>query len=392
MHRRLLSWRRNAQREHTMKPWNIEICDVTLRDGEQTPGVSFSCEEKADIARTLDCVGIEVIEAGFPAVSENEKQCVKTIANLGLDARICGFARAQKEAIATAIDCDVDMVSIFIPTSDLHVRVKFKKPREKVLEDALAMIDFARDHGVAVRFAAEDASRTDLVFLKEVYRRAADHGAVLLSFADTVGCLIPDEMRTIMTDLVSSVDRPFCAHCHNDMGCAVANTITAAQAGAFQLHTTVNGIGERSGNASLEELLVALRMKKGIDRYDLSQLNRLSHLVEKYSGITLPRNKPVTGELAFSHESGIHIAAILEDPSTYEYFPPDLVGGERHFILGKHTGKKALEHIVSSLGCELSEKQICTVLDLVKDHSEHKCNITPEVLRKLIKKAQESPP
>ena len=160
------------------------------------------------------------------------------------------------------------MVSIFIPTSELHVRLKFRKPREEVLADSLNMIDFARDHGVQVRFAAEDASRTDLPFLKDVYRQASDHGAVLLSFADTVGCLIPSEMNRIMSDLVSSVDRPFCAHCHNDMGCAVANTITAAEAGAFQLHTTVNGIGERSGNASLEELLVVLRMKKGIDRYD----------------------------------------------------------------------------------------------------------------------------
>jgi len=375
-----------------MKSLNIEICDVTLRDGEQTPGVSFSCKEKVEIATRLDEIGIEVIEAGFPAVSENEKHCVKTIANLGLDARICGFSRAREPDIQTAIDCDVDMVSIFIPTSELHVRLKFKKPREQVLEDALKMIDYARDHGVQVRFAAEDASRTDLPFLKKVYRGAADHGAVLLSFADTVGCLLPSDMQRIMTDLVASVDRPFCAHCHNDMGCAVANTITAAEAGAFQLHTTVNGIGERAGNASLEELLIALRMKKGIDRYDLSKLTDLSHLVEKYSGVALPRNKPVTGELAFSHESGIHIAAILEDPSAYEYFPPDLVGGERHFILGKHTGKKALEHVVSSLGCELSDKQICTVLDLVKDHSEHKCNITPDVLRKLIKKVKESPP
>jgi methanogen homocitrate synthase len=374
-----------------MKSLNIEICDVTLRDGEQTPGVSFSCKEKVEIATKLDEIGIEVIEAGFPAVSENEKHCVKTIANLGLDARICGFSRAREPDIQTAIDCDVDMVSIFIPTSELHVRLKFKKPREQVLEDALKMIDYARDHGVQVRFAAEDASRTDLPFLKKVYCGAADHGAVLLSFADTVGCLLPSDMQRIMTDLVASVDRPFCAHCHNDMGCAVANTITAAEAGAFQLHTTVNGIGERAGNASLEELLIALRMKKGIDRYDLSKLTELSHLVEKYSGVALPRNKPVTGELAFSHESGIHIAAILEDPSAYEYFPPDLVGGERHFILGKHTGKKALEHVVSSLGCELSDKQICTVLDLVKDHSEHKCNITPDVLRKLIKKVKESP-
>jgi len=375
-----------------MKPWNVEICDVTLRDGEQTPGVSFSCEEKIAIATELDAIGIEVIEAGFPAVSQNEAHCVKAIANLGLDARICGFARARELDIQTAIDCEVDMVSIFIPTSELHVRLKFKKPREQVLEDSLKMIDYARDHGVQVRFAAEDASRTDLPFLKQVYRSAAEHGAVLLSFADTVGCLIPTEMHRIMTELVSSVDRPFCAHCHNDMGCAIANTITAAEAGAFQLHTTVNGIGERAGNAALEEVLVALRMKGGVDRYDLSLLTSLSHKVEKFSGIALPRNKPVTGELAFSHESGIHIAAILEDPETYEYFTPEMVGSERRFILGKHTGKKALEHVVSSLGCELTDKQICRVLDLVKEHSEHKCNITPDVLRRLITKAQGEKP
>ena len=185
-----------------MKPWNIEICDVTLRDGEQTPGVSFSCEEKVKIATKLDEIGIEVIEAGFPAVSQNEAHCVKTIANLGLDARVCGFCRAREGDIQTAIDCDVAMVSIFIPTSELHVRLKFKKPREEVLADSLKMIDYARDHGVLVRFAAEDASRTDLPFLKKVYRGAADHGAVLLSFADTVGCLIPTEMQNIMTELV----------------------------------------------------------------------------------------------------------------------------------------------------------------------------------------------
>jgi methanogen homocitrate synthase len=173
------------------------------------------------------------------------------------------------------------------------------------------------------------------------------------------------------------------------MGCAVANTITAAEAGAFQLHTTVNGIGERAGNASLEEVMVALRMKGGVERYDLTHLTELSHLVEKYSGIALPRNKPVTGELAFSHESGIHIAAILEDPLTYENFSPEMVGGERKFILGKHTGKKALEHVVASIGCELSDKQVCRVLDMVKEHSEQKCNITPDVLKKLIRKAKE---
>ena len=373
-----------------MKPWNVEICDVTLRDGEQTPGVCFSCEEKADISRMLDAVGVEVIEAGFPSVSPNEKHCVKTIANLGLEARVCCLARAKESDVSDAIDADVDMVSIFVATSDLHMRIKFKgKTKEQVLDATLPPIDYAHDHGVQVRFAAEDASRTDPAFLKQVFAMASGHGADLLSYADTVGCLTPLQMYRIMTDLVATVQRPLCAHCHNDMGCAVANTITAAEAGAFQLHTTVNGIGERAGNAALEEVLIALRTGGGVDRYDLTHLTKLSKMVEQYSGIRLPRNKPVVGELAFSHESGIHIAAILEDPRSYENFPPELVGAERRFILGKHSGRKALEYIVSSMGCELTEPQICKVLENVKKHSEQKCTITPDVLRTLIRKAQE---
>lgn len=371
-----------------MNPWNVEICDVTLRDGEQTPGVSFTCEEKVKIAGVLDEIGIEVIEAGFPVVSPYERDCVKTIANLGLNARICCLARARPADLEAAIDCDVAMVSIFIATSDLHIRHKYKKSRDAVLADAVTLIEQAHDHGLEVRFAAEDASRTEFSVLKEVYRQGRDHGADLLSFADTVGCLTPMEMYRIMSDLVSSVDGPFCAHCHNDMGCATANTITAAEAGAFQLHTTVNGIGERAGNASLEEVLVAIRMRGGVNRYDLSHLTTLSRMVEEYSGIRMAKTKAVVGDHAFAHESGIHIAAILEDPTTYEYFPPDLVGGERRFILGKHTGKKALEHVVATLGYALDEDQICRVLDEVKELGESKCGITPDTLTALIRHVQ----
>jgi methanogen homocitrate synthase len=371
-----------------MKPWNVEICDVTLRDGEQTPGVSFSCDEKQEIASKLDEIGVEVIEAGFPIVSPYEKQCVKTVAGMGLDARICCLARARKGDVEAALDCDVDMVSIFIATSDHHIRHKYRKPRDQVLDEALEMIDLARDHGIDVRFAAEDASRTDMDFLLQVYQGGAERGAHLLSFADTVGCLVPMQMFRIMSQLVSTVKRPFCAHCHNDMGCATANTITAAEAGAFQLHTTVNGIGERAGNAALEEVLVALRMNGGVDRYDLSHLTEISRMVQEYSGIMLQKTKAVVGEHAFSHESGIHIAAILEDPQTYEYFMPEMVGGERCFILGKHTGKKALEHVVATLGYSLNEQQICKVLDEVKELGESKAGITPETLTALIRHAR----
>lgn len=375
-----------------MKSWHIEICDVTLRDGEQTPGVSFTCEEKTRIAQVLDSIGVEVIEAGFPATSPYEKRCVSAVASLGLDARVCCLARARQGDVDAAIDAGVDMVSIFMPTSDIHIRHKFHVPREKVLSDALAMVDYTHDHGLEVRFAAEDASRTDLPFLLEVYRQGEEHGADLLSFADTVGAFTPLQMFRTMKKLVRAVHKPLCAHCHNDMGMATANTLAAAEAGAFQLHTTVNGIGERAGNAALEEVLVALYMKGGVRRYDLSHLVSLSSMVAQYSGISIDKVKPVVGDHAFRHESGIHIAAILEDPETYEYFPPELVGTHRKFTLGKHTGKKALEHEVCRLGYCLPEKKICEVLEMVKDRGEKKVDLTDETLIDLIKQALGGPP
>jgi len=372
-----------------MKPWNIEICDVTLRDGEQTPGVSFTLDEKMAIAHSLDDIGVEVIEAGFPVVSTAEKECVAAIARSDLDARVCCLARALKPDIEAALDCDVDMVSIFFATSDLHIRHKYRKPREEVLDGALDMVEFAADHGVQVRFAAEDASRTDPAFLSEMYTRGVERGANLVSFADTVGCLTPLEIHAVVSRFLETASLPLCIHCHNDLGFAAANTITAAAAGAFQLHTTVNGIGERAGNAALEQVLVALRMKGGVDRYDLTRLQEISRLVARCSGITPERTRPVVGENAFAHESGIHIAAILCDPSTYEYVPPELVGSERRFVLGKHTGRRALEHVAKAYGFDLSDGEARWVLEQVKQKSEGKCSVTPEMLCGLIRRAKE---
>jgi len=367
-----------------MKALNIEICDVTLRDGEQTPGVSFTCSEKQEIAGMLDAIGVEVIEAGFPIVSENERECVKAITRMGLDARVCCLARARQEDIDAVLECDADIASIFIATSDRHIRYKYHCSRQEVTERALSMIDYARDHGLEVRFAAEDASRTDTSILADLYRAAAERGALYSSFADTVGCMTPPEMYRVISGLAEVVPNRICVHCHNDLGCATANTIMAAEAGAFQLHTTVNGIGERAGNASLEEVLTILRLKYGIDRYDLSLLNRISETVERISGLKVQKNKAIVGENAFSHESGIHIAALLEDPLTYEYVPPEMVGGERRFILGKHTGRHAIRHVTEKLGYELTPEEITGVLHEVKRRSEGKCSITPEVLLSII--------
>lgn len=371
-----------------MKKWNVEICDVTLRDGEQTPGVSFTCDEKKEIAGILDATGIEVIEAGFPAVSANEKKAVREICDMGLEARICALARAKQYDIDAALDCGVDMIGVFAATSDLHIRTKYGKTREEVLAETCTMIEYAHDHGVTVRFGAEDASRTPLPLLIQAYRRAADAGADLVTFADTVGCMTPAATGERVREVLAAIDTPLCIHCHDDLGCATANTITAAAEGAFQLHTTVNGLGERAGNAALEEVLVVLAMKAGISRYDLSHLQRLSERVEKASGIAVAKNKAIVGAHAFAHESGIHIAAILREPETYEYVRPSLVGASRTFILGKHTGRHAIEHVASTLGYDLDDAGISWVLAEVKRRSEAKCTVTPEVLQEILCAAQ----
>ncbi|KAF1078511.1 homocitrate synthase family protein [Methanogenium sp. MK-MG] len=372
-----------------MKPWNVEICDVTLRDGEQTPGVSFTCEEKMAIASLLDETGVEVIEAGFPVVSENECRCVQEICRMGLDARICCLARAVPGDIDAAIGCGVDLVSIFFATSDLHMKIKYRCAPDEMLERALGMVDYAHDHGLRVRFAAEDGSRTDPAFLRKMYAAGAEHGAEYSGFADTLGCLTPVDMMRFMEQTGSNIPNKLAIHCHNDLGCATANTITAAEYGAFQLHTTVNGIGERTGNARLEEVLALLRLKGGVERYDLTCLPKLSAMVEEFSGIRMMDTKPVVGKNAFSHESGIHIAAMLEDPDTYEYLHPETVGRERRYILGKHTGKKAIEHVIASKGCTLSPAQVHWVLCRVKEISERKCSITDEILMNLLREAQD---
>ncbi len=369
------------------KPKDIEICDVTLRDGEQTPGVAFTREEKIAIAEKLDSVGVEVIEAGFPVVSEAEEAMVREIAHLGLDARVCCLARSVAKDVDVALRCDVDFVSIFIATSDLHLKYKYHKTFAETASCALDVLDYAKDHGLTVRFAAEDATRTDINVLKSIFRSAEEHGADYVSIADTVGVLNPSTAFYIVNEIKKSVKTKVCIHCHNDLGMAVANTISGAEAGAFQLHTTVNGIGERCGNASLEELLVSLRVQYGIERYDVSQLMELSRLVEQYSGLPIPRTKPIVGANAFAHESGIHVAAVLEEPMTYELFAPEMVGAKREIIIGKHTGTKALKGVVQKMGHNLTHEQMCALLDKVKKCSEAKkkvsCSRLEEFIREL---------
>ncbi|MDQ1255260.1 MAG: methanogen homocitrate synthase [Euryarchaeota archaeon] len=368
------------------RPLDIEICDVTLRDGEQTPGVLFTKEQKLTVASELDSMGIEVIEAGFPVVSENEKETVKAIANQGLDARICCLSRAVKGDVDAALECDVDIVSIFIAMSDMHLEHKYHRSLEDMLGCAKETIEYATDHGLKVRFAAEDSSRTPIDRLKEIFKEVETECKVqYLSLADTIGILNPTTTHYLVSEIYKSVNTDICIHCHDDLGMATANTLAAAEAGAKQLHTTVNGIGERAGNASLEEVMVALRVQYGIDRYDTTKLTAISKMISEYSGIKPSANKAIVGQNAFSHESGIHVAAILEEPRTYELFLPEMVGGKRNLIVGKHTGKKALKGIINSIGFCLERDELCDLIEMVKVCTEEKHkSISREHLEKLI--------
>ena len=364
---------------------DFEICDVTLRDGEQAPGVVFGLDEKLEIATKLDEIGVETIEAGFPVVSTKEKVMVKRIANLGLDAKICCLSRAIFHDVDEALDCDVDTVGLFMATSDLHLKYKYHRSFDEMMECALSTLEYAKDHGLVVRFAAEDSTRTDIEILKGFFKKGEDYGADYLSIADTVGALRPSTAHYLVSEIKNVVRTPLCIHCHNDLGMAIANTLSAAEAGAFQLHTTVNGIGERTGNAPLEELLVALRVQYDVGRYDLLKLTTLSKTVERYSKMQLPKNKPIVGLNAFSHESGIHVAAVLEEPRTYELFPPELVGNKRRIVVGKHTGKKALQYVIAELGYKPTRDELCEILEGVKRICEVKKSVSEEELEGVIR-------
>ncbi len=368
------------------RPLDIEICDVTLRDGEQTPGVVFTKEQKLAIANELDSMGIEVIEAGFPVVSANEKEIVKEIANQGYKARICCLSRAVKGDVDAALDCDVDIVSIFIAMSDMHLRYKYHRNFEEMLRCAKETIEYATDHGLKVRFAAEDSSRTPIERLKYAFKEVErDYKVQYVSLADTIGILNPTTTHYLVSEICKTVDTDVCIHCHDDLGMATANTLAAAEAGAKQLHTTVNGIGERAGNASLEEVMVALRVQYGIDRYDTGKLTALSQMVSEYSNIIPQANKAIVGQNAFTHESGIHVAAILEEPRTYELFLPEMVGGKRNLVVGKHTGTKALKGIINSIGFCLERDELCALIEKVKVCTEEKHkSISRDQLEKLI--------
>ena len=347
----------------------VTVFDTTLRDGEQTPGIAFTFEQKLQIARQLSDIGVDVIEAGFPASSKAEKETVTAVKKSGLEAQICGLARSVQADVDACLDCDVDIVHVFIPTSDIQRENTINKSREEVLGITTDIIQYIRDHSDNCMFSAMDATRTSVDYLIEIFRAAADAGATIINVPDTVGVISPSGMKSLITRIDSEVDCPIDVHCHNDFGLAVANTIAAVEAGASQVQVTVNGLGERAGNADLAQTVMILEaiygIKTGIKK---ERLVETSHLISRFSGIGIPPTQPVVGENVFSHESGIHSHGIIKNAATFEpgIMTPEMVGHRRRLTLGKHVGRHAVFQILSEVHIKPSDTQLDIIVEKVK--------------------------
>ncbi|KAF5066491.1 2-isopropylmalate synthase [Methanobacterium aggregans] len=348
-------------------PEKVRIFDTTLRDGEQTPGVAITVDEKIRIAKKLDKLGVDTIEVGFPVSSPGERKAAREILKLDLNSSICGLARPLKKDLDAAIDCGVDYIHTFIGTSPLHREYKLKMSKEEILNKAVEGVEYIKDHGITAEFSAEDATRTEFDYLKEIYTGVEDAGADYINVPDTVGVMIPSSMNYLVSELKKDIKIPISVHCHDDFGLAVANSLAAVEAGAQQVHVTINGLGERAGNASLEEVVMALSTRYSIKtNIQTELLVDMSEFVSRITGIKMPPNKAIVGENAFAHEAGIHVHGVLQKAETYEPITPEMVGHTRRIVLGKHTGANAIRAKLDEYGIELNHEQFERVFNQVK--------------------------
>ena len=318
-----------------MQNKTVTIFDTTLRDGEQTPGVSLTSTQKLEIARQLDKLGVDIIEAGFPISSEGDKESVKSISNAGLDAVVCGLARVLKKDIDACFESDVGLVHTFVPTSDVQRIYTIKKSQDEVIQLAVEAVQYIKDHGLKCMFSAMDATRTDPEYLMKVFKAVQEAGCDIINVPDTVGIMVPSAMYRQIKDIAAEITIPIDVHCHNYFGLAVANSLMAIEAGASQAQVTINGIGERAGNADLSQTVMSLKAIYGAKTNIRTEyLVESSKMVENYTGIRLPPNTPVVGQNAFSHESGIHSQGVLEKSDTFEpgIMTPEMVGHKRRIV------------------------------------------------------------
>lgn len=366
----------------------VYLVDTTLRDGEQTAGVVFSHQEKVRIAQLLDEVGVEQIEAGVPIMGKEEADAIKAIVCLNLRASILGWARATIPDVQACIACGVDAIEISSPTSDLHIQHKLHSTREAVLENTVKAVEYAKREGLYISVGAEDASRSENSFLLQYIQSVRQAGANRIRYCDTIGLLNPISLFEQIKWLHEQVDIDIEIHTHNDFGMATANAIAGFLGGAKYIDCTVNGLGERAGNAALEEVILALKQTCHAKvSYDITKLKPLCEFVANASDRTLPVDKAIVGSNIFHHESGIHADGILKSHVLYEAFDPEEVGLERKIIIGKHSGASAVEHRLQALGIPVESGFASYLLPRIREKTvELKRPPSPTELRLLAAK------
>lgn len=346
----------------------LEILDTTLREGEQTPYVNFTVDEKVEIAKLLDRVGVDMIEAGDPSVSPNVARAIVRIASLDLRAEIVAHSIASRSGIDRAKACGADRVAIFYATSKIHLDSKLHKTEKEALAIIQEHVRYAKSLGLKVRYTPEDATRTDFEFLVQVCNAAIEAGADRISFADTLGIMQPHVMYARVSALRERLlPCKIDIHCHNDYGLALANAMAGIRGGANCIHTTVNGLGERVGIPDLAETILSFHNLEGVEKYNLQPLMELSSYLERVSGFLLAPNKPITGQNAFSHKSGVHTNGILKEPRTYEPFDPSILGRERKIVIDKYTGKSAVAARLDEYGIEVSPAELEVIVTRIKN-------------------------
>ena len=343
---------------------DVQLLDTTLRDGEQAPGVSLTPDEKVEIAQALENADIDVIEAGSACTSEGERDCIRRVTDLGLDATVTSFARGVRSDVDHALDCGVDGITLVVPSSDRHIETKVGTTREGVVEKSVDLVEYALDHGLWVELLGEDGSRADPDFLVELAEAGHDAGADRFCYADTVGHASPEHTYGLVSQLAEL--GPTSVHTHDDLGFGMTNVHAGLRAGADFVHGTVNGIGERAGNVAIEEVAIALSHSYGIETLHLPAVYELATTVSQNTGIPLAPNKAVIGQNTFTHESGIHTDGTLKDGAMYEPYPPETVGRERRLVLGKHAGRAGVEAALTEHGVDVAADELAAVVERVK--------------------------